>query len=116
MGEQKDTENWRINLNCSSTLGLHQCSICAKVFCEIAVREQHEAREHRFPPETASSSADQFHESSTEQQDFLLYFNLVKRISPNLYGADQLANRTHLLKGLKIFGNISGSYKCYFCE
>lgn len=119
MGEQKDTDNWMVKLNSTSSLALYQCSICAKIFCEIVVREQHEETEHCFPPESTNSLADLVYaseNSNTEQQDFLLYFNLVKRVPSKACGVDQLANRTHLLKGLKTFGNVPGSYKCYCCE
>lgn len=81
-------------------------------------RESHEIKEHQFPPKSKTLSEDSVSTldniTNAEQREFLVYLNLVKRMSKNVITL--LADRKHFLKALKQFGNSKGSYNCQFCK
>lgn len=100
---------------------LFACPICNLWYSSTLSRRNHENKAHSFPTECLKSCIDSIPAledttTSTEQQEFLVYLNLVKRMSTDSNMAGKLASRKQLLKSLKLFGNVTGSYKCYFCQ
>lgn len=99
---------------------LFQCPICNKLFPSILKRENHETFEHHLHLELSRLSVNSVQElhnaSNTEQEEFLMYFKLAKKSSPQATIMDTLASRPNLLKALKTIGNTVSQYKCDHCE
>lgn len=102
-------------------LPVFQCPFCIKYYYSPTIREKHENKDHLLPPlppSTSTKSPDSFSDLdnlSTEQQDFLISLNLIKKTTNKTNMSDRLAGRTHLLKALTTFGNKAGVYKCRYC-
>lgn len=101
-------------------LPLHHCPICETYFWAPKSRQAHETLKHFLPDECINESCESIptleNATSNEQQEFLMYLNLVKQMSIKLSVTDKIAKRTHLLKALEKFGNADGSYDCQFCK
>lgn len=98
----------------------YTCSICGKTFPSHESRRKHE-KKHTLPTKFIKNKSDQMvsaleNLTSTEQQEFLGYFNLVKQMSLNVSPMDRLATRNKLLKALKRIGDVTGSYSCHICQ
>lgn len=101
-------------------LPLYQCAICEKVYHSPKIRQYHEFKNHSTLPTVALSATNFTSElencfSSTEQQEFLIYFELVKKTS-NIDSMEKLARRPNLLQALQTVGNNIGSFNCHFCS
>lgn len=119
LGKQSNLSCWTVNVS-ELDKSLLECPICNKVFSSPLSRRSHEDKEHSFSKDFLKSSVTCVptleDTTSTEQQDFLVYLNLVKRMSTETNVMNKLASRTQLVKALKMFGNIVGSYDCHFCK
>lgn len=118
LGEQKDGI-WDIKLD-RIDLSLYKCPICEVYFKSIKFRQNHETARHFLPIEFPLPSVESVQEleniSNIEQQEFLLYLNLVKKIPLKQKTMDILTSRPNVLKSLRIVGNTIDSYDCHHCE
>lgn len=118
LGDQTDS-SWEVIVN-RIDLPKFKCPICDLYFHSIQSRQNHEFVTHFLPLEFPSLSVESVQElentSNIEQQEFLLYLNLVKKIPLKQKTMDILASRPNLLKSLRIVGNTAGSYDCHYCE